>query len=212
MIRLPRFHGDPPRYAVLYDPGTLAIAGMVASGLSAVGGAVGSVMQGRQQAGQANYQAAVARNNAILADRNAKLAIQAGDVKEQAKRRETAGLIGAQRAAYAAHGVDVNVGSPVDIQSDTAMLGELDALTIRNNAQREAYGYKIQGDSAGAEAGLFGQQAQGDMLAGWVGSVGSLIGGASSVGDKWLTYQSAGGAGGSPLMAGVGSQGLSWAP
>lgn len=202
-----RYHpAAPPRYPVLYDPVTL-----ITAGLSAVVGIAGTVMQARQSAGQASYQQGVAKNNEILARRNAALAIQAGDVREQAKRRETAGLIGAQRAAYAAHGVDVNVGSPVDIQSDTAELGELDALTIRNNAQREAYGYKIQGDNAGAEAGLFGQQASGDQLAGWVGSVGSLIGGASSVGDKWLTYQSAGGAGGSPMLAGVGSQGLAWA-
>lgn len=201
-----RIHpAEAPRYRVLYDP-----ISIVATVLTTAIGAVGSIMQGNQQAGTASYQQQVAKNNAILAQRNAAAALQAGDVREQAKRRETAGIIGAQRAAYAAHGVDVNVGSPVDVQASTAELGELDALTIRNNAAREAYGYQIQKGNATAEAGLFGQQASGDELAGWVGSIGSLIGGASSVGDKWLKYQGAGGAGGSPMLAGVGSQGLSW--
>lgn len=205
MIRLPRFPGDPPRYSALYDPISLTLAAV-----STAVGIAGTMMQASQSAGQASYQATVAKNNAVLARRNQAAALDAGNVREQAKRRETAGIIGAQRAAYAAHGVDVNVGSPVDIYASTAELGELDALTIRNNAQREAYGYKIQEGNATAESGLFGQQASGDMLAGWVGSVGSLIGGASSVNDKWLAYQQAGGAGGSPMLAGVGSQGLSW--
>lgn len=202
-----RIHpAEAPRYRVLYDPVTMTVLSVG----SAILGAAGTMMQARQSSGQASYQAAVAKNNAVLARRNAEVAIQAGDVREQAKRRETAGIIGAQRAAYAAHGVDVNVGSPVDVQASTAELGELDALTIRNNAQREAYGYKIQEGNASAESGLFGDQASGDMLAGWVGSIGSLMGDASSVGDKWLKYQGAGGAGGSPMLAGVGSQGLSW--
>ena len=30
------------------------------------------------------------------------------------------------------------------MQADAAFLGELDAMTIRNNAAREAWGYKVQ--------------------------------------------------------------------
>ena len=44
----------------------------------------------------------------------------------------------------AANGVDLSSGSPLDILGDTAMYGELDALTIRSNAEREAYGYRVQ--------------------------------------------------------------------
>jgi hypothetical protein len=185
---------------------TLAIAGLVTSIAGTMAGVGGQILQGRQAAGQASYQATIASNNAILAKRNAAAALEAGSVREQAKRRETAGLIGAQRAAYAAHGVDVNVGSPVDVQASTAKLGELDALTIRNNAAREAYGYKIEEGNASGEAALFGQQSSGDSLAGWMGSIGSLMSDASSVGDKWTKYQQS--IGGPPVPMAVGGAGV----
>jgi hypothetical protein len=39
-------------------------------------------------------------------------------------------------------------GTALDLLGDTAQIGEEDALTIRNNAAREAWGYRNQANEA----------------------------------------------------------------
>jgi hypothetical protein len=55
-------------------------------------------------------------------------------------------MVGTQRAGFAAGNIDVGSGSAVDVQADTAFMGELDALQIRTNAAREAWGYSVEAD------------------------------------------------------------------
>lgn len=71
-------------------------------------------------------------------------AIQRGKESELIFRQKLKQTIGSQRASFAAQGVDVGSGSPADVQADTARQGELDAITIRTNAAREAWGYSTQ--------------------------------------------------------------------
>lgn len=89
------------------------------------------------QAGQFEY-------NANVADLQAADALDRGADQESKFRSSVRGLIGTQRSTAAANGVDVGVGSAVDVQADAAYLGELDAQTIKANAQREAWGFKEQ--------------------------------------------------------------------
>jgi hypothetical protein len=138
-------------------------------------------MQGMSQSQAANYNAQVARNNQVLAQQNAKLAIQEGGVQEQAQRQKTSQLIGAEVAQGAASGVNPNTGSALNVRSSAGETGELDALTIRYNAQLAARNALIQGSSFGAQAGLYSAQSD------WA-VANSILGGASSVSDKWLKY------------------------
>ena len=130
---------------------------------------------------QNQYQAQVAANNAQIAQNNAKAALAAGAVEEQNQRLLTEQRIGKVRANAGAAGVDPNFGSPLDLQSDTAKLGELDALTIRNNAARRAYGYQVEGLNQSAQASLYNSA-----------SYGSLLSGATSVGSKYMGFQQSG--------------------
>lgn len=82
--------------------------------------------------------------NAIFAERQAQDAEQRGELDAGRMRRKTEQVIGAQRTSLAAQGVDVNRGSALDVQADAAYLGELDAQTIKNNAAKEAWGYRVQ--------------------------------------------------------------------
>lgn len=118
----------------------------------------------RQQATAAErqgaYEQGVYNVDAQLADQQAADAIARGKEAETRQRQATRGLIGAQRATLAAQGIDVSTGSALDVQADTAALGELDALTIRNNAAREAFGYRVQAmdyRNQGAMAALAGK-------------------------------------------------------
>lgn len=139
---------------------------------------IGAQRQDQAQADAANYNAAVARNAAIFAQ-------QQGEVNAQANDRRTAAMVGRQRAAYAAGNLDVNSGSPLDIQSDTEQIGRLNSLTIRNNAARDAYGYQANANLDTAAASNYETAGNSAML-------GSLIGAGTSVGDKWSQYSQAG--------------------
>lgn len=142
---------------------------------------------------QAEYQAQVARVNQQIMERNAKLATQQGAADEERQRLKTQQIIGSQRSAIASQGGDPNSGTYLDIIGDTASAGETDALTIRSNAALRAYGFRVQGAGAGAQAGLFDMQAANatGMLPFTIGS--TLLSGASSVAGKWAMMSDMGG-------------------
>lgn len=150
----------------------LMIAGTALSGM-------GMIQQGNAAAAASKYNAQVAEMNATLADRRAKDAIERGQVAEQQKRAEVAQLQGRQRAAMAANGVDLTFGSPLDTLVDTAVLGELDALTIRQNANREAYDYRVGGVNSRADAGLSRMNASSARTGAYLSAGGTVLGGAS---------------------------------
>ncbi len=152
----------------------------------------GMQQQASSAAASANYQAQVARNNAVIQENNAQAAIQAGQTEEQNQRRKTAQLEGAARAAIGANGVSTTSGTSLDVLGDTAKLGELDALTIRSNAGRTAYNYRVEGMSQTAEAGLDVAKGQAAKTAGAIGGMSTLLSGATSLSDKFLNWQMAG--------------------
>lgn len=168
-----------------FVPIALAIAGAVIGGISARN-------QGIAQKQQADYSAQVARNNDLLAKQYAKAELEKGQVAEDNKRQETAQRVAMVRAYGAANGLDVNSGTPLDLQADTARLGELDALTIRNNAARNAYGYEVQGINFQNSAKLDDSRGAYAQQAGQLGMFSSIIGGASSVSGKWNGMKNSG--------------------
>lgn len=170
--------------------------GWVALAMMAVSAVMGAAS--KQQAADATkkaetYKAAVARNNEIVAEQNAKYAEQKGQAGEEVKRQKTAQMIGQERAHMGASGLTVESESGVRLYGDTAQMGEIDALTIRNNSAREAYGWRSQGVNYEAEARLDEMRAKQAEEAGNLGVMSSLMGGASQVSDKWSQFSSAGG-------------------
>lgn len=143
-------------------------------------GAVGTVQQSQASAKASKYNAQVQDMNARLADRRAKDAIERGAAEEQRKRQEVARIKGAQTAAMAANGVDLTFGSPLDTIVDTAVAGEIDALTIRTNAYREAYEHKVDatGKRAGAKLSRMGASAA--TTGGYLAAAGTILGGTAN--------------------------------
>lgn len=131
------------------------------------------------------YQAQVARNNQAIAGQNADLATFRGNQEINNAQQRTAQTIGAQRAGAGASGVDVNSGSPLRAQEDTARIGDVDVQTIRANAARSAWGFRTQ-------AGNFGNEAVLDSARGDEAAFSSLIGGGSNFADKWSKYRQQG--------------------
>lgn len=158
---------------------------LIATVASTVIGAAGTIYQAQSASASANYQAQVNENNAIIADRNAADARKRGAEAEQEHRRRVSALQGKQTAVMAASGVDLGSGSPLNILADTAQMGELDAVTIRNNAEREALGYESQGMNFRAEAQLSRSAAKSARTAGMIGAAGSVVSGFGQVAEKW---------------------------
>jgi hypothetical protein len=116
-------------------------------------------------ANQANYLSQVARNNQTIAQRNAALALQQGDVDAQKQQLKTAQLEGRQRATLASQGGDVDSGSDLDLLGDTARAGYTDAATARSNAALKAYNYELEANDAQGTANDYGVQASNIMNA-----------------------------------------------
>lgn len=167
----------------------IAIAATIASTAIA---SYGAVQSADASSAAAIYQSQVAQNNAQIAAQSAKAATQAGDIAAQESDLKNARLQGQLRAELGASGIDADSGTPLDLQRDAAMTGRLDSMTIRNNAARSAYGYTVQGLSDSGQSGLDTATASNDATAGVIGASSSILGGASSVSDKWLKFNQTG--------------------
>ncbi len=168
------------------------MAGPVLAGLGIAGAGVsafGAYETGQANAANANYQAQVARNNALIANENVALAGETGAAREAAQGMKTASSVGQMKAATAASGIDVNTGSAAAVRTAAAKLGALDALTIRSNTAREAYGYEVASVSDTAEAELLTSEASRAQTAGDIGALGTFLTGASSVGGRFANWQ-----------------------
>ena len=143
---------------------TAAVLGFAA----VMGAGTGFSASSKKSAGQYNQK--VAEQNSQFAEQQAQDALQRGEVDEENHRMRIRQAIGTARASYAAQGVDVNSGSAVDAQGSIAYLGELDAITIRNNAAREAWGYRVN---------AYNYRAQGRMARyeGNAGATSTVLGG-----------------------------------
>ncbi len=149
--------------------------------------AYGAVQQSAATKNAYNYQAQVSANNAKIAEWQAQDALRRGEQAEIDQRRKTAALKGNQRATLAARGLDISEGSALNILSDTDYLGELDALTIRDNAAKQAWGARVQGNNDMANAQLLTMRADAEnpLMAG----AGTLLSGAGGVAERWYKYK-----------------------
>jgi len=154
--------------------------------VSSVVGAFGQIQQGQAANAAAQYQARIAQMNAEMADRRAQDAIERGREEEQKHRRDVSQLIGKQTVAQAANGLDLSFGSPLDLIVDTAVMGELDALTIRKNSYREEQDYRQQAANYRAEGEMQRMAGKNAKKQSLFAAGGTLLGG---FGDAYKGYK-----------------------
>ena len=111
----------------------MGITSGILMGVSTAGQFLGQ----QRQAGAIDAQSSFDQK---LASMNAADAVARGNLSANRVGMQTRGIIGSQRANFAAQGIDPNAGSAADTQVDTSKFGALDEMTIRNNAAREAWG------------------------------------------------------------------------
>ncbi len=147
------------------------------SAASIASSAIGAVSQSKAASASAKYNAQVQANNATIAQNNATLAGQEGAANAAIEQQKTRANVGAIKAAQSANGVDVNSKSSLDVRSSAAQLGELNAITIRSNAARDAYRYQTAASGSTAQSELNKSEAKSDTAAGYIDAGSTILGG-----------------------------------
>lgn len=132
----------------------LSAALLGATALSAGVGLYSSYQQAEAGKKEAEFSAGQSDLNARLARIQADDAIDRGDKEAKSLKGKVGQVVGSQRAGIAAQGIDVDTGSAVQVQDDTKMIGERDMLTIKNNAWREAWGFKVEAQNHSGTAAM----------------------------------------------------------
>jgi hypothetical protein len=162
MLRHP---AAPPRYPVLYDPGTLTLAtvAQVASIAGAGISAIGALSNSRANADAATYNSEIAaRNSASVMEQAQQEAIlQSRDAQRQ---------IGAEQAAFGAGGAVSNDGSALSVLANSASNAEYSRQQILYRARIQAAGYADEAALDTARAGAAASQ-------GPISAASTLIGG-----------------------------------
>lgn len=130
--------------------------------LSTAVSVVGAIQQANAQKAQAEYNAAVARNNTIIAEQNAQDVEDRGDIALAQRRQALNQTIGSARAAIAGSGLmvdDAPETTPAMLLDDLTVAGQMDILTLEGNIARESRRARIQGAQFEAQAGLFDLEA-----------------------------------------------------
>ncbi len=143
--------------------------------------AIGGIQQASAARATGRFNQQVAENNKIISDQRAADALLRGEEAEAASRRGTAQQIGSQKVAFGAGNISLGSGTPQDVIAGTATIGELNALTIRNNARRESIGFTQQGQNFRSEGELAAFEGKSK-------SQGTLLTTAGSVANKWYTF------------------------
>jgi hypothetical protein len=170
----------------------LAVAGTVA-------GAAGSIASGDASASAAEYQSEIAQRNAQIAGFQAGSAEEAGH--EQTAETSLAGAqqLGRFKAEQGASGIDVNTGSSVTARGSLREINLLRAQNTEYNAERSAWGYRMQGLNFADQSQVYSAESKSDREAGVIGAAGKVIGGLGGLAGSAF----GGGAGGSGGGTGI---------
>lgn len=157
------------------DPTTIAVLAVVSAGAQAYQGFASA--QGIEA--ESNANAAIARSNAEYSRVAAQDANQRGANDAAAIRQNVRSANAQLNAEAGGAGLVSNTGSLLDFFGQNRQMGELDALTSVNNAEREAYGYKVQaaqGDANAANTLSLGRyNASSARIGGITSAAGTLL-------------------------------------
>lgn len=141
-------------------------------------------MQGQQAAQAASlrgrFENDVAERNAEIADKQAADAINTGTLDANRALGETGQQSSSTRAALAAQGVDITTGSAAAQTASQQLIGDVDALTIRDNAARQAWGFDVQAANQRMQGRLAQLAGENEAATDRVSSVSTLLTGAAS--------------------------------
>ena len=169
---------------------SFAVSSIAMMGMGAVTSTIGAYNSASLQKDSLGFSAAISDLNARMSEQTAQVELQRGEREYQGSRLRTAALKGRQRASLAANGVDLAVGSAVDVLTSTDVMGEIDANTIQANAVRQAWGYRTQATSYQNDALM--KRASADSISPGMAAFSTLLTEGSKVGSAYVGMSKAG--------------------
>lgn len=158
-------------------------------GMGIVTGIFGLAAANQEAAGMeamGKYKRIMGEINQRYLEMQAQDATDRGDRAAYGVRRKSSQVKGSQRAALAAQGLNLGMGSAADLQSETDYLSELEQSNIKSDAFREAWGYKVKGYQALEEGRLeskaYKERARQTLTAAGMDAIGGSYKGAMSGG------------------------------
>lgn len=150
--------------------------------VAAAGAVMGMMQQGQkaeQSASMYEAQQGAKMYDAAIMRQRAETTKQLYGQKESQQRREAALFQGMQRAAIGQSGTGVG-GSNADIEHQSMVFQELDALNIRYQGDLEARGLLSQASLDEYDADIAGENAESSRSGGFLGMAGALLSGAGA--------------------------------
>lgn len=172
--------------------GGSSITGGVGMG-AAIGQAIGSIYtaysSSKLSGDLLKTQQHINENNAKIAQMGYESALRAGESEIQKLTMRAGAIKSKQRAAMAANGIKLGVGSAADVTASTEVMKKLDMNTAHQNALASAFGYSVRQANYESMAKAQGYAGSYNQGAGAVGmTIGSALEGVGQVADRWYKY------------------------
>lgn len=162
---------------------SLAQASPALAVFGVVTGAVGSFFSAQSQKSNLQFQAAMGKINANLAEQSAQSVLRVGQQQVGQITLRAGAIKSAQRVAFAANGIALDSSSAVQQLTSTDLMKEMDVNTVTANAVRSAWGYRTQGVNALNDSML--KSASANSISPVAAGAGSLLAGAGSALSNW---------------------------
>ena len=117
-------------------------ASLISQGIATTIQAFGSIGVTKHNNAIAQSQANISRLNAQMMERQAQASLRSAEKSIVSKTMQAGQVKASQRAALAANGIAVGVGSAAELQASTDIIKEIDKNQIKANATAEAWGYR----------------------------------------------------------------------
>lgn len=158
------------------DPVSMGL--MIASAAVTAGG---QVVSGIGQANQYKYQASIDKQNASIANGQARDSIENTNLEVQRRYREASRVQGQQQAAMAANGVSLDFGSAVDVQRDSKLIAAEDITQIYKAGNEKTKGFEINAFNYNSSAAANKEKASGAITSAIFGAASTALGAATQI-------------------------------
>lgn len=162
--------------------------GVAIAAVAAITTAYGSEQSAHAQSASAKYNSQVQQNDAIIAKQNADYAAKEGEINAAAAQQKTRAEVGGLTANEGASGIDINSDSSSDTRASAAEVGQQNAINIRADAARKAYGYQTGSQQSTEQSNLDNFESDNASKAGDVSAGSSILGGASKISGQYNDY------------------------
>jgi hypothetical protein len=142
------------------DAQKIGIQGQMMQTMAQAFGFQAQAQQSKYEANKSRYLAGVADINKEIAKANAIYSRDVGEVEAQQAGMKAHADMGEMIAQQGASGIEVNSGSSTRVRESMTEIGQYTQTVIRSSAAKKAYGYEVEAVQYGSQAEIYRYTAQ----------------------------------------------------